>query len=113
MQGLKIFCDSESKLEFVAKHEGEHGFDFLRVPRALNSAVEVLVAAEQLDDFKAELAARDIDFEVFIEDASKVIERQLALNRRARITRARKEGITLKAFPRYTEVSQTFFLFFF
>ncbi|XP_058797648.1 carboxypeptidase B-like [Phymastichus coffea] len=104
MQALKITCDSKSKFDFVVQHHGERGYDFLRVPRALNSDIEVLVAAEQIADFKAELAARAINFEVLVADASKVIERELGLNRRARMMRARSAGISLKAFPRYDEI---------
>ncbi|XP_001599161.2 carboxypeptidase B-like [Nasonia vitripennis] len=105
MQGLKVSCDSEEKLNLVRSYENEPGFDFLRVARDNRVPVEVLVAPDQLQRFKRDLLANAIDFEVFVEDVSKVIDEELALQKRARMNRAGPRGsISLKAFPKYEEI---------
>ena len=105
MQALKIYAETESQRAFVLKYESEPGFDFLRASRMLHEAIEVLVAPEQLDAFKAALTAQGIVYEVFVEDVSKVILKQLAEQKHAKMLRKNRAGISLRSFPTYAEVS--------
>jgi hypothetical protein len=102
MQGLRIACDTELKLQFVRDHEGIPGFDFLRIPRALHKPTEVLIVAEKLQSFKYDLEANGIYYEVFMEDVGSFIDQQFALELNAR--KANIQNDILKSFPRYSEV---------
>lgn len=106
MQALRVFTDTLAKQKFVIEYDGLPGFDFLKLPRSTQVPVEVLVAADQLDQFKSSLSDNHVKYEVFAEDVSKVIEEELAQQSFARMVHPRSPGsMSFKTFPRYTEVS--------
>ncbi|XP_058793717.1 carboxypeptidase B-like [Phymastichus coffea] len=101
MKGFRIKTDTSEQRDYISNLEGQPGFDFLKLPRNPDSPIEILVAPEQLDSFKDFLNKKNIKYKVFLEDVSKVIERNLVLQKRAH--RLRSNDI-LKAFPRYNEI---------
>lgn len=102
MQGIRIFGESSEKRDFVSAYEALPGYDFLKLPRATDVPIEVLVAPDQLEQFKNDLNAKDIKFEVAIPDVSKILEQNLVLQNRARKTRVNS---IFKSFPSHAEVS--------
>ncbi|XP_014207730.1 carboxypeptidase B-like [Copidosoma floridanum] len=105
MQGLRLHCDTWSKLKYVSQFENQPGFDFLRHSRNPNVPTEVLVPADLLDDFKLELSENRIAYEIFIEDVSTAIDEGLEQQRKARLTDSSSDDI-LKSFPRYDEIKR-------
>lgn len=108
MQELKVFCDTDQKLGFIQRYFELPGFDFRTYPHSKEVPVEVFVVAAQLQPFKSKLKSHEIEYQVVVEDVSKVIENQLNLQKRARMY---NDGISLKVFPRYDEVRLSWALF--
>lgn len=107
MQSLSINADSQRKHELVLSHDGQPGFDFLRIPRSRGSAIELLVTADKVQAFKELLKANGIEYQVISNDVSEQIRVELKQQMRARLRRRSggDSGLDLQAFPRYDEVS--------
>lgn len=98
MQALRIFSDTQKKLEFVLRYGDQMSFDFLETPRSIHDPVELLVTQDRLASFKEALHANEVEFEVFEDDMSKKLQLHMWNNRQARMRRGSN------AFPQYEEV---------
>ncbi|XP_001599198.2 carboxypeptidase B [Nasonia vitripennis] len=106
MQSLSISADTQRKHDLVLSHDGQPGFDFLRIPRSRGSSIELLVTADKVRSFKEFLQANDIEYQVISDDVSKQIRVELKQQMRARLRRRSggDSSLNLRAFPRYDEI---------
>ena len=110
MQQLRLFCDTQAKLDTVRRYENDPSFDFLRLPYDTSEPVEVLVTANRLASFKDALRAAGIGYRVLVADMSRTILQERQMQYAARMVRSRSnidsgsDAEYIKYFPRYEEV---------
>lgn len=107
MHGIKVFWDTKAKLNYLRHYDDLPDFNFREIPMDQQGPIEILSADDQLTSFKRNLESEGIEYEVFVEDVSEIIEKEFNIQLRIQNGTSENDDIPytpFKTFPRYAEV---------
>lgn len=108
MQRLFITCQTLEELSFVKTYVDNTNFDILKFGKTLGDQIDVLVTADEAENFKNSLETKKIQFTIEDHDVSTTVRDEARLNEFEKLNRRLAKSINKKTafnyYPRYQEV---------